>query len=71
MEANTPFEGDPEEREAIQAIDGEAATHLLQASKEIETTIDGAEYSEWLYHQHKLREANQSSLDEDFPWIED
>ncbi len=48
---------------------GEAARHLAQASKEVAERISEAKDVEWLYYQHELKKATQSSGDEDeLPW---
>ena len=47
----------------------EAATHLLEASEEVQGDIDDAKYANWLSYQHDLKKARQSSGDEDdLPW---
>ena len=47
----------------------EAATHLLEASEEVQGDIDDAKNAVWLSYQHDLKKARQSSGDEDdLPW---
>ena len=47
----------------------EAATHLLEASEEVQGNIDDAKYADWLSYQHELKKARQSSAEvDDLPW---
>ena len=47
----------------------EAATHLLEASEEVQGNIDDSKYADWLSYWHELKKARQSSGEEDdLPW---